>query len=54
MNITSGTYNQIIAWHVLEHIQDDQKAIREMYRVLKKGGELLLSVPIYPKIIIKQ
>ncbi|MDG2357546.1 MAG: class I SAM-dependent methyltransferase [Polaribacter sp.] len=49
MNITSGTYNQIIAWHVLEHIQDDQKAIREMYRVLKKGGELLLSVPIYPK-----
>lgn len=49
MNIATGTYDQIIAWHVLEHIQDDQKAIKEMFRVLKKGGKLLLSVPIYPK-----
>lgn len=49
LTLESNTYDQMIAWHVLEHIPDDQKAIKEMYRVLKKGGRLLLSVPIYPE-----
>lgn len=49
MNINSNFYDQIIAWHVLEHIPNDGDAIKEMFRVLKKGGKLLLSVPIYPK-----
>ncbi len=35
----------IICIHVLEHIQDDQKAIAELYRVLKKGGFAILQVP---------
>lgn len=38
----------IIAWHVLEHITDDKRVVREMQRVLKKGGFCLISVPIYP------
>ncbi len=35
----------IICIHVLEHIQDDRKAISELYRVLKKGGFAILQVP---------
>jgi predicted SAM-dependent methyltransferase len=31
--------------HVLEHVQDDEKAISEIYRVLKPGGYAILQVP---------
>ena len=37
-----------LIWHVLEHISEDQVAIQEMYRVLRNGGKLLVSVPIHP------
>ena len=42
-------YDLIIIWHVLEHIPNDIKAIEEMYRILKKKGQVLVSVPIHPK-----
>jgi SAM-dependent methyltransferase len=35
----------VIANHVLEHVPDDQKALREMFRVLRKGGFALITVP---------
>ena len=38
----------MIANHVLEHIVDDGKAIRELKRVLKPDGEIILSFPICP------
>ncbi|HYK08681.1 MAG TPA: class I SAM-dependent methyltransferase [Candidatus Eisenbacteria bacterium] len=40
-----GKYKTIIAINVLEHIQDDAKALANMYRMLKKGGKLLLLIP---------
>lgn len=43
---SNDTYDVIICNHVLEHIQDDMKAMRELYRVLKKGGFAILQVPI--------
>jgi predicted SAM-dependent methyltransferase len=39
-------FDYIICNRVLEHIEGDIKAMSEMYRVLKKGGTALLSVPI--------
>lgn len=39
-------FDLIICNHVLEHINDDLKAIREIYRVLKKNGAAILQVPI--------
>lgn len=32
--------------HVLEHVDDDRAALREMRRVVRKGGAALLQVPI--------
>jgi len=42
----SETFDAIICIHVLEHIQEDRKAIHELYRVLKPGGWAGISVPI--------
>lgn len=41
-----GTYDFVFASHVLEHIRDDEKAIREIRRVLRPKGVAILPVPI--------
>ncbi len=40
------TFDVIYCSHVLEHVPDDKKAIREFYRVLKPEGWAILLVPI--------
>ncbi|WP_405305377.1 glycosyltransferase [Methanobrevibacter sp.] len=39
-------FDLIYCSHLLEHVPDDNKAIRELYRVLKPGGTALILVPI--------
>jgi len=39
----------IFCSEVLEHIEDYEKALKEMSRVLKKNGNLILTVPVYKK-----
>lgn len=39
-------FDYVIMNHVLEHIEDEAKAIMELKRVLKPGGKLILSFPI--------
>jgi len=48
MNITyeDNSFDAIICSHVLEHVTDDRKAMREMFRVLKPGGWAIVMVPI--------
>lgn len=41
-----GYFDVIYCSHVLEHVQDDKKAMREFFRVLKQGGWAILLVPI--------
>jgi SAM-dependent methyltransferase len=41
-----NTFDVIYCSHVLEHIPDDRKAMREFCRVLKAGGWAILQVPI--------
>jgi len=44
--IKDNTYDFILCNHVLEHVLDDNKAMSELYRVLKKGGTGIFQVPI--------
>ena len=39
-------FNAIICYHVLEHIEEDSKAMAELFRVLKPGGWAILQTPI--------
>jgi SAM-dependent methyltransferase len=41
-----NSFDLIICNHVLEHIPDDKKAMKELYRILKPGGKAILQVPI--------
>ena len=40
-------FDTVVCTEVLEHIPDPLQAIREMHRVLKPGGHLVLSTPMY-------
>lgn len=39
------SYDLIICYHILEHIDDDSKAMQELFRVLKHGGSCLVQTP---------
>ena len=39
------SFDVILCNHVLEHIQDDIKAMRELFRVMKKGGMGIFQIP---------
>jgi SAM-dependent methyltransferase len=43
-----NTFDLVICNHVLEHVDDDQKAMQEIKRVLKNGGKAILQVPWSP------
>lgn len=45
-DIADESYDYIICSHVLEHVQDDRKAMRELFRILKQNGFCLFLVPI--------
>ena len=43
---SDNTYDFFICSHVLEHVDNDLVAIRELFRVTKIGGQGILMVPI--------
>lgn len=43
-------FDAICLFDVLEHIQDDTKAIQEALRVLKPGGLLFVTVPLHQRL----
>ncbi|WP_194765866.1 class I SAM-dependent methyltransferase [Tamlana sp. I1] len=45
INQENHTFDLIICYHILEHILDDQKAMNELYRVLKPGGTIYIQTP---------
>jgi SAM-dependent methyltransferase len=41
-------FDLVIATDVIEHVDDDRKALGEIARVLKPGGTALITVPAFP------
>jgi SAM-dependent methyltransferase len=45
-----GTFDLVLATDVIEHVDDDGLALRELRRVLKPGGTALITVPAFPSL----
>lgn len=39
------SFDSIITFQVIEHVKDDENFVREIHRVLKKGGQALITTP---------
>jgi SAM-dependent methyltransferase len=46
MPFKESEFDVVICNHVLEHVPDDRRALREIFRVLKRGGFAILQVPL--------
>jgi len=46
MPFEDNAFDVLLCNHVLEHIDDELKATKEIYRVLKPGGWAILQVPL--------
>lgn len=44
-----GSFRTIFLWDVLEHIEDDEAALRSIGSLLAPGGKLIIAVPSNPR-----
>jgi SAM-dependent methyltransferase len=49
INQEDESFDHVFCNHVLEHVENDALALQEMFRILKKGGSALITVPIIQK-----
>jgi SAM-dependent methyltransferase len=47
MPFAPASFDLVVCLDVIEHLQDDRAALRELRRVLAPGGALLITVPAY-------
>jgi SAM-dependent methyltransferase len=45
-----NSFDVVLCNHVLEHVDDDLKALSEIFRVLKPGGWSILQIPFFKPI----
>ncbi|NNG27104.1 MAG: methyltransferase domain-containing protein [Ignavibacteriaceae bacterium] len=45
INESDNSFDLIICYHILEHIEDDRAGMNELYRVLKPGGSCIIQTP---------
>ena len=46
LSFKKNAFDVILCAHILEHVENDIKAMSELYRVLKEGGSCIISVPV--------
>ena len=44
-NIGDNSFDTVICFQVIEHIRNDERFLKEAHRILKPGGNLLLTTP---------
>ena len=47
LDLPSDSFDLVCVFDVIEHVEDDQKAVAEIKRVLKKSGYFFITVPAY-------
>ena len=50
MPFAPESFDLVLATDIIEHIDDDAKALSEIARVLKPGGLVLITVPAFPSL----
>ena len=45
LSFEDSFFNKVICCEVLEHVDDKDRVLKELLRVLKKGGSLIITVP---------
>jgi SAM-dependent methyltransferase len=45
--LPDARFDVAVCLDVIEHIEDDERALRELHRVIRPGGTLLVTVPAY-------
>ncbi len=45
IDLPDKSIDTILCLHILEHIENDLKAMRELYRILKPGGKVIIQTP---------
>jgi SAM-dependent methyltransferase len=46
--VADASLDLVVAFDVLEHLEDDDAAVREVHRVLRPGGHYVVAVPCDP------
>lgn len=47
LQFADNTFDLVCAFDVIEHVEDDGLAVREMKRVCRPGGQVIVSVPAF-------
>lgn len=47
LTFSDSSFDLITSTEVFEHVADDRKGFKEVYRVLKNGGLFVFTVPLY-------
>ena len=43
--LADNTFDTVISFQVIEHIEDDNQFVKEIHRVLKPGGKAIIATP---------
>lgn len=46
LEIANNSFDLVICYHILEHINDDIQAMRELFRVMRPGAKALVQTPL--------
>ena len=44
--LEAESFDAIICNHIMEHVEDDRKALKELYRIMRRGGRGVILSPV--------